>query len=430
MKKILHTIILFALCGSVVTLSSCDFETGSDYEPGFSSDTDLSSDADINSDTSVNSDSDDTELKFAPITEIRENYQQIIEELRTREFDNLDFSKTEFAFPEIDSLTELSNEPYISKSTQEIYDFFSASIDTLMPGKYSEEQKRNTIRFYDYYEEDPENPESHPPRPESFPTIEDYKLTDYAWPYIQNAECYMDMSGGVLHWYNNGDLKRWRGEESSSAMDPAQNMGNTIAFITDMNCTDKYELTNGEISIKDAAEFVNNYLATMNFSIYETPAKSKVFAVDVVDIGDGKYGYEFYISPEYNDVMFDHCEMLENWGGLFVSNDYESRYDGNLPGNIAMIETDKVFFFIQPAHMNVINEKKTYTSIITLENAAEIVSKFYSGHMDFSVKNVEVVYVPIESIVPCWKFLMNANGETYSTFVNMQTGEVYVYIQG
>ena len=175
MKKILQTIILLVLCGSVVTLSGCDFETGSDYEPGFSSDTGVSSDADLSSDTSVNSGSD-TELKFAPVTEIRENFSQTAEALREREFDNLDFSKTEFEFPEVDSVTELSIEPYLSKDAQEIYDFFSASIDTLMPGKYSEEQKRNTIRFYDYYEADPENPENIPPLPESFPTIEDYKL--------------------------------------------------------------------------------------------------------------------------------------------------------------------------------------------------------------------------------------------------------------
>lgn len=429
MKKILHTIILSALCGSVVTLSGCDFETGSDYEPGFSSDTGVSSDADLSSDTSVNSGSD-TELKFAPVTEIRENFSQTAEALREREFDNLDFSKTEFEFPEVDSVTELSIEPYLSKDAQEIYDFFSASIDTLMPGKYSEEQKRNTIRFYDYYEEDPENPESHPPRPESFPTIEDYELTDNAYPFIQTDECFMDMMWGVIRWYDNGDFKRWRGEEGSPVMETLDGYGKQIAFITDMNCMDKYELTNGEISIKDAAEFVNNYLATMNFSVHETLAKSKAYAVGVVDIGNGKYGYNFLIMPEYKNIMFDHYQMEGGIGTTLIENDYDSPYDGYIPGRAAMIETDKIYHFVTPAYFHILEEKETYTSIITLENAAEIVSKFYSGHMDFFVKNVEVVYVPIESAVPCWKFLMNANGETYSTFVNMHTGEVYVYIQG
>ena len=427
MKKILHTIILLALCGSVVTLSGCDFNASSDSEPGFSSDTGVSSNADINSDTSVNSGSG-TELKFAPVTEIRENFSQSAEALRAREFDNLDFSKTEFDFPEVDSVTELSIEQYLSKDAQEIYDFFSASIDTLMPGKYSEEQKRNEIRFYDYYEEDPENPESYPSQPESFPTIEDYKVTDYSWPYIETDECFIDMRFGTLRWYDNGDLKRWCGEEGSPVMETMHDYGEQVAFITDMNCTDKYELTNGEISIKDAAEFVNNYLATTNFSIHETPAKSKVYAVSVVNIGNGKYGYNFLVSPEYKNISFDHCGMQGGQATRFVENDYDKHGHGTFPGQIGMIETDKIYQCVEPVYWHILNEEETYTSIITLENAAEIVSEFYSTSMNFLVKNVSVVY--LDGLEPCWKFLMNANGETYNTFVNMHTGEVHVYIEG
>lgn len=422
MKKNLQTFILPVICGLTVTLSGCDSKTNSDYEPGYSSNTDFISDVDSNSDTDACSDFD-AELQFVPVIEIRKNLSKTAEELKTREFDNLDFSSTEFSFPEIDSITELSAEPYLSKDLHEIYDFFGATIDTLMPGKFTEEQKRSEIRFYDVEDK----PEDVPV--ESYPTIDDYKLTDYAWPYIETDECFADSRFGTLRWYDNGDLKRWVGEEGSPTMDTMGGYGKQVAFITDMNCTDKYALTNGEISIKDAADFVNNFLATTNLSIHETLAKSKAYAVCVIDFGDGKYGYNFMISPEYKNVMFDHYQMEGGFGVNTVGNDYESKYSGSMPGQVGMIETDKIYQLIDPVYMHILNEKETHTSIISLENAAEIVSGFYSGSMDFFVKTVEAVYVPIDTIVTCWKFVMNANDETYSTFVNMRTGEIYVYIQ-
>lgn len=360
---------------------------------------------------------------FAPVSEIRENFPKLTKELRELEFDNLNFSKTEFSFPEIDSISELSSNLFSVNSAQEIYDFFSVSIDTLMPGKFSDGQKLNEIRFYDV-----ETPDNNPV--DSFPTIDDYKLTEYPWPFFKTDECYMDMRFGVVRWFDNGDLKRWCGKEGSPVMETIFEYGNSIAFITDLNCTDEYELTNGRISVKDAAEFVNNYLATADLSLHELPARSKAVAVNVVDIGNGKYGYNFIITPEYKNVLFDHFDMNGGQGLRLVQNDYDKRSYGVMPGQIGMIETDKIFQLISPAYAHVLEEKETYTSIITLENAAEIVSDFYSGNMAFFVTNVSAVYLPSNTIEPCWKFIMSYNGEQYHTFVNMHTGEVHVYIQG
>ena len=90
-----------------------------------------------------------TDLDFAPVSEIRENFSQITEELQEIEFDNLDFSKAEFSFPEIDSVSDLSLGFFTGKSAQEIYNFFCSSLDTLMPEKFSDEVKEYEIRFSD-----------------------------------------------------------------------------------------------------------------------------------------------------------------------------------------------------------------------------------------------------------------------------------------
>lgn len=96
-----------------------------------------------------------------------------------------------------------------------------------------------------------------------------------------------------------------------------------------------------------------------------------------------------------------------------------------------MIETDKVYYFICPAYYMSIEETENHTSIITPENAAEIVSEFYSPSMKFAVTSVQAVYLPCGlKVEPCWKFIMSYFGEEYHTFVNMRTGEVHVYIFG
>ena len=150
-----------------------------------------------------------------------------------------------------------------------------------------------------------------------------------------------------------------------------------------------------------------------------------------MNIGDGKYGYNFITTPEYNNILFDYSDMRGGIGIRLVVNDYDKRQYDNMPGQIDMIETDKVYHFISPAYTRPIEEAEMHTSVITLENAAKIVSEFYSQHMSFFVTRVQVVYLPCGVVAePCWKFIMSYNGEQYHTFVNMHTGEVHVYIQG
>lgn len=145
--------------------------------------------------------------------------------------------------------------------------------------------------------------------------MKDYTGTDNPYPSFETDDCFVDMMYGALRWFDNADLMRWCGEDGIPLMRTMiSNKCFSIDYITDMNCTDKYELIDGEVSIKDAAEFVNNYLQTMNFSPYELSARKKAVAVNVVNIGKGKYGYNFVVTPEYKNVLFDYPDMNRNAG--------------------------------------------------------------------------------------------------------------------
>ena len=363
--------------------------------------------------------------EFQNISEIRDNFSRLSDELRQMEFSNLDFSKADFSFPPIDSISELTLAPFSGKNEKEIYDFFCENIDTLMPHVYSDEQKMYEVRFADG-ERNGETGTFY-----DFPSINEYKLTDNPWPNILTDECFIDMQRGVMRWFDNGALMRYCGETEQPAMKMmiAENRRAEM-FITDMSCTDKYELINGELSVKDAADFVNNYCKTMHLSLYEQSAVKKAVAVNVVNIGGGKYGYNFIVAPEYKNVLFDYAEMEKTNGIRTVKNDYDSRIYDVLPGQIDMIEQGKIHHFVSPAYPFSIEENAVYTSVISMKSAAEIISDFFSQSIKFTVKRVQAVYLPYGNTAsPCWKFLLKTGNDYYHTFVNMQTEEVYVYIQ-
>ena len=420
MKKFLRAIILLTVCCSVVITSGCasDTRSNSSSVSEFGTGSDLS-----------NVSEPDAGFELVPISEIRENFSQSIEEIRTSEFVNLNFSKAEFSFPEIDSISKLLLSVPSGKSPREMYDFICESLDILLPGVYSDEEKTDIIRFRD----DNMRSENEPSL-----TIDKYELRpagENIIPMIMDNKCFMQVLFGALQWFVGDDLNRWVGKEGVPLLDSLgdnhiYDNTHSVDYVTDLKCTDKYELINGEMSIKDAAEFVNNFLETTVFSPYEQDAKTKLLAVDVVDIGNGKYGYGFLTVYEYNNVLFDYPEMSGVKRGHGVSNDYDDRHYSKDSGYVSMIQTDKAFHFLIPVFGYSIEEVEKYTSAITLQDAANIISGFFSDFMNFSVTRVESVYLTYGSTsVPCWKFLMRCSGEVYNAFVDMQTGEVHLYIQ-
>lgn len=390
MKTFLRTIILLTICCIAITTSGC---------------------------------ASDTDFELTPISEIRENFSRTAEELKAAEFDNLDFSKAEFSFPEIDSISKLSVTDFAGKSLREMYDFYCDSLETLMPGVYSEEEKLNGILLSDT-NRDPYLP---------YLPIDEYELAAEGGDLMmvfRDSKCYMQGAGDI-QWFDNDDLYQWKGDEVTSIplTDYLDSAGPAVDYITDMNREDKYELIDGEISIKDAAEFADNFLETTTLTPYETSVKTRIIAADVVDIGGGKYGYGFFTTCEYKNVLFDYPELDGVNRSRYVMNDYDDRSYSSWYGQVAMIQSDKVFHMINLLSYSV-EETKTYTSIISLQDAAGIVSDFYSEHMDFSVSKVEAVYLKYEGTAfPCWKFVMRCRGNVYDTLVDMHTGEVHVYIQ-
>lgn len=77
----------------------------------------------------------------AELSEIRENFSEICERIRNNEYGNLHFQNADFSCPELNEVSELTRKPLTGKGVDEIYDFFSKSVDTLTDNFYTDEEK-------------------------------------------------------------------------------------------------------------------------------------------------------------------------------------------------------------------------------------------------------------------------------------------------
>lgn len=370
-------------------------------------------------------------------TEIRESYERDVKAIKSKQYDNLNFDKAVFSPPpKIDSICELELENLSGKSTDEIYDFFCGAVDRLTGNKLSAEEKRHEIRFGDgsYTKE--------APIPYQFPNIDDYKNgqeTPDPKPYFEYENYYLEM-GGVIGGFNSGDLIEYDNADCDNNAQYYMASNHTCVLYTeDLTSTETYRLIDGEISIADAAKFAQNYLENQIYTPYADAnlVKPAVYAVRVYDIGNGFYGYTFLTTYEHNGVCFDHYDTERSVGGYSgVVTDYDKHHYGSWAGMIEMIRTDKIHQWNNVIWPYNLIDGEAVTEIIPLDAAADIVSEFYSGFMNFTITEVSMTWLtthpslePENQAYPCWKFKMYADGEIYHTFVDVITGEIHLYVQ-
>ncbi len=388
----------------------------------------------------VNSDAyfADNSVERKTLPEICESYESDIEAIKNKGYDNLNFDNAVFAPPpEIDSISELKLVGLSGKTTDEIYDFFCRSVDTLTGNKYTDEEKRHLIRFLDV------EPDESKPRSEQYPNIDDYKNgqeTQDPWPVLDDTNYFIWLGSGVILKFNNGDLLDHDGDERTDLEGKYTMLSHRhVLYTEDLTCTDTYQLLDGEISIADAAKFAQNYIDELAYTPYADAnlPKPVIYAVNVFDIGNGYYGYDFVITYEYNGVWFDRYESKKGGRGWTrVDTDYDKRTYGSWMGCIDMIRTNKIHSFADVSMVYDVVESEPINEIITVESAADIVNDFFSGYMNFTITEVSMAWLHTkdygaaeQEAYPCWKLKMYANGEIYHTFVDVITGEVHLYIQ-
>ncbi|MBR0132060.1 MAG: hypothetical protein IJM14_03135 [Lachnospiraceae bacterium] len=199
---------------------------------------------------------------------------------------------------------------------------------------------------------------------------------------------------------------------------------------------EKYNLLDGEISIKDAVE------ATKEFFKEGTPLSAaenvdiEVIDVSVYKFNDELYRYCFEIRRKYKNIPF----VLGSTGHKRV-NDILIDDMGKTATTISGSTVNAYLGFNEHQGFNSLFSD---TRILSVYDAYLELKAKIGQNLNFNVKKVELVYVPTEAyantdttiniirpkvIYPCWSFIGYYSEGELRAFIDVFTGDIYYYIQ-
>lgn len=149
--------------------------------------------------------------------------------------------------------------------------------------------------------------------------------------------------------------------------------------------TDVVHLSDGEITIKDAVDFVEDYLN--NDLPYE---KNKEFIYEVAEVRvldvDGQDALGFCVRKQYKNIPFDYVDAVTS--GEFNSTYWDDR------GQLCMIETEEIdnICGLGGDRYNVIKSTDKIEKIISVDGALQAVSKEIGDNSVYDVYGIELIY--------------------------------------
>ena len=216
--------------------------------------------------------------------------------------------------------------------------------------------------------------------------------------------------------------------------DPAEWLEYVATYPADSEVS--YPLLNGEITIRKAVEFFENYVNTIPYPA-DPIANTRVLEVEVYKMTQDAYGYYFLTTMEYEGIYFDHMRNGTTYTQDF--SDYAS-----VGGYAFMAATNDVDVISGYYRDQNVEAPKSYETIIPLDNVLKIFSKWMSDEVVFDIERIEVVYTrkpkrdenghydivdPEQFISPAWKItLYNPNNDyDFVCYIDAKDGENFRY---
>ena len=194
-----------------------------------------------------------------------------------------------------------------------------------------------------------------------------------------------------------------------------------------------FPLADKEVKIRDAAAFVEKYMAELPVP-KESNMEVSVKDVNVLKIAEGQYGYSFLIVGTFDGVPMDYARSVLYSSSL-------RKYALFTGGQAFMLESDELDIVNRFRKKQNVVDQEELTEGISLEKAISLLSAEVTAHVSFEVERIELVYrieyIPTErgyfnietnaqKFWPSWRFMLyNANdGLTYVFYVDAATGEL------
>ncbi len=365
----------------------------------------------------------------------KDNYQQECDTIKNKEYTNISFDDCVFEqFPDITEFTELTPEES-TITPQMAVDELTKEITRLkLSDEYPPDKTIRVIGDKIVYDNE-DNPEE-----------QNYALAvdcmDSATGngfYIAEDKicCIMGKYGfgrlvdGRLGYYleKNKNLSM-DAEASLSYLEDEYPITRTYKY-EDIDDTENTMLDDSKLSIKDAADMAVKYIEAGNPYPVADGVSAIATEVQVLEC-DGRCAYEVYIARQYNNIPFSAAKFgnfrTEAGSAYSINEDIIRVYIADSLG-VCAYDGDN-------ASEPLIEAEKHNSSMISLENAADIASEAMGPELKLNFTRVGLRYIKLISTAEendngtckaCWMFrgTNNSNTEYASVYVDAVTGEVY-----
>lgn len=249
--------------------------------------------------------------------------------------------------------------------------------------------------------------------------------------FINTNRCYIQMGSSGIYSMSDGTITEFLNSGSLAAMDALGiNEENIVeqGLLSQIG-NDVWELTDGEMSVSDAADMARDYFDA------GTPRENPDgISIDIPEAGvfvlSDVYGYAFKVRRVYNGLPFAYSVSGSR---TYYSSDYE------------IIEDDKTAYVI---NHNTVAAYTGYsdaeqiealielqTDMIGLADAVSLLNEFLAANVRLEVEQVSLVYCTCayesgnKTAYPCWLFdgVNLTNNQSMRFYINVLSGDIYYY---
>lgn len=314
---------------------------------------------------------------------VKKNCERDIAKAANGKYNNLKLSNVVVDIDDIDELYQIDveeNDDYRNKSMVENFELVKATINKFFGDDF--DLSVVDVTFFDINEQ--------PLEPMSFDKVDENiinKKEDGSKYFLVFGDARKNDGKGFLQidsnlvsvWFSRGNIQA---TFPMYAYDIKQVYNLTI---NKSEITDVVHLSDGEITIKDAVDFVEDYLN--NDLPYE---KNKEFIYEVAEVRvldvDGQDALGFCVRKQYKNIPFDYVDAVTS--GEFNSTYWDDR------GQLCMIKTGEIdnICGLGGDRYNVIKSTDKIEKIISVDGALQAVSKEIGDNSVYDVYGIELIY--------------------------------------
>lgn len=314
---------------------------------------------------------------------VKKNCESDIAKAANGKYNNLKMSNVIVEIDSIDELYQIDvevNDDYRNKSMVENFELVKTTINNFFGDEF--DLSVVDITFFDINEQ--------PLEPMPFVKVDEIILNKkesgskfflaFGDARKNDGKGFLQIDSNLVNvWFSRGNIQA---THPMYSYDVKQVYNLTI---DKSEITDVVHLSDGEITIKDAVNFVENYLN--NDLPYE---KNEEFVYEVAEVRvldvDGQDALGFCVRKQYKNIPFDYVDAVTS--GEFNSTYWDDR------GQLCMIKTGEIdnICGLGGDRYNVIKSTDKIEKIISVDGALQAVSKEIGDNSVYDVYGIELIY--------------------------------------